>query len=323
MRRTTLQYAAVALAATIFACDRQTPVAPVTRQAPPSAAKSAAPNAQDPLVAKLLDINAQLRARGMHIAIEEVSYFRIGQGRSDARIHAQEFRWVPNDPRRNADGDRITYLVRNSRGATASGLTGAQTGAAIDAALGTWDASRPLKKVTIIKRPETAVDPDIFDGFFGIGTDADEANATPFQADIVEAGWRPRAFFEAAGGPGGGRGILAFTISFIFTDDVTGEPTDINGDNRLDTALAEVYYNNTFGDPADDRAGNPWRINQPLPAIDVQTVALHENGHALGLGHFGPPPDAVMNPIYAGIRQAPLAVDLAGMNAVWSSWPNP
>jgi hypothetical protein len=42
-------------------------------------------------------------------------------------------------------------------------------------------------------------------------------------------------------------------VSFIFTDD-DGNPTDINGDNQLDTALNEVYYNNTFGDPASDRA---------------------------------------------------------------------
>ena len=84
-----------------------------------------------------------------------------------------------------------------------------------------------------------------------------------------------------------------------------------------------MYFNTTFGDPASDRAGSPWVINQPLPAIDVQTVALHENGHSLELGHFGPPPDAVMNPVYAGIRHAPFPTDDAGMSAVWQSWPNP
>jgi len=49
--------------------------------------------------------------------------------------------------------------------------------------------------------------------------------------------------------------------------------------------------------------------------IDVETVALHENGHSLGLGHFGPPPDAVMNPVYAGIRHVPLSPDDAAMSA--------
>ncbi len=202
-----------------------------------------------------------------------------------------------------------------SDGATASGLTNAQTEAAIDSALDTWQANRCLKKVDIVKRADSGADPDIFDSFFGFGGFGD-----PFLADIVEAGWLPRAFFEAVGGPGGGRGILAFSVTFIFTDDA-GVPTDVNGDNRLDTALNEVYYNNTFGDPAGDRAGNPWGIDVLLPGIDVETVALHENGHSLGIGHFGPPPAAVMNPVYAGIRHSPLAVDSAGMCSVFSSWP--
>ena len=62
-------------------------------------------------------------------------------------------------------------------------------------------------------------------------------------------------------------------------------------------------------------------IDVPLPGIDVETVALHENGHSLELGHFGPPPAAVMNPVYAGMRQSPLAIDHAGSCAVWGSWP--
>jgi hypothetical protein len=30
-----------------------------------------------------------------------------------------------------------------------------------------------------------------------------------------------------------------------------------------------------------------------------------------------------MNPIYAGIRYSPFSTDLAGLDAVWASWPNP
>jgi Matrixin len=109
-------------------------------------------------------------------------------------------------------------------------------------------------------------------------------------------------------------------VTFIFVDD-DGNPTDINGDNRLDTALNEVYYNNTFGQAGTDRANRPWGINVAPPGIDVETVALHENGHSLGVGHFGPPPAALMNPVYAGIRQSPFAVDSAGMCTIWASWP--
>ena len=267
------------------------------------------------VLARMQAINQQLRARGLGIAVEQIEFFTIGGSRPSNRIHAQEFRWVAGDPRRLADGDKLTYLVDQSDGATASGLSSAQTEAAIDRALDTWQANRCFSKVDIVKRADSGADPDIFDSFFGFG-----AAGNPFLADIVEAGWLPRAFFEAVGGPGGGRGILAFSVTFIFTDGA-GNPTDINGDNRLDSALNEVYYNDNFGNPAGDRAGNPWGIDILLPGIDVETVALHENGHSLGIGHFGPPPAAVMNPVYAGIRHSPLAVDSAGMCSIYSSWP--
>lgn len=266
-------------------------------------------------LARMHEINEQLAGMGLNIAVEQIEFFTIGGGRPSNRIHQQEFRWVAGDPRRLADGNNITYLVDQSDGATASGLTNAQTEAAIDRAMDTWQANKCFKKVDIVKRSDSGADPDIFDAFFGFGGFGD-----PFLADVTEAGWLPRAFFEAVGGPGGGRGILAFSVTFIFVNS-DGSPTDINGDNRLDSALNEVYYNDNFGDPAGDRAGNPWGIDIALPGIDVETVALHENGHSLGIGHFGPPPAAVMNPVYAGIRHSPLSADSAGMCAVWASWP--
>jgi hypothetical protein len=270
----------------------------------------------DPAVIALMHrINAQLDRSNLNIAVQQIEFFTIGLGRPSNRIHQQPFRWVAGDPRRFAAGDDITYLVDRSDGATASGLTSLQTEQAIDAAFATWSRAEELRKVRLVKRADNGADPDIFDSFFRFGRSGD-----PFLADIVNAGWLPRQFFEEVGGPGGGRGILAFSVTFIFEDDA-GNPTDINGDNYLDTALNEVYYNDTFGNRKTDRAGNPWGINIALPGIDVETVALHENGHSLELGHFGPPPVAVMNPVYGGIRHQPFAADLAGMSAVWGSWP--
>jgi hypothetical protein len=265
----------------------------------------------------LTQVNERLAAMGLNIRAEQIEFFTIGQSRPSNRVHGQEFRWVANDPRRtwNVSTD-ITYLVDGSDGRTASGLSSAQTEGAIDRSFDTWDAEDCMSEVDIVERADNSGDPDFFDSFFGFG----RAGGT--FADITEAGWLPRDFFEAVGGPGGGRGILAFSVSFIFVEEDGETPTDINGDNRLDTALNEVYYNDTFGDRRDDRAGNPWGIDVALPGIDVETVALHENGHSLGLGHFGPPPDAVMNPVYAGINHEPDSADRAGLCAVWSSWPN-
>jgi Matrixin len=267
------------------------------------------------VLAQMKKVNQRLARKGLKIAVEQIEAFTIGRGRPSNRLHQVPFRWVANDPRRLADGQRLTYLVDQSDGTTASGLSSAQTEAAIDRALDTWQAQQCLRKIEIVKRPDTGDDPDIYDSFFGFG-----AFGNPFLADVTEAGWLPRAFFEAVFGPGGGRGTLAFTVTFIFVDD-DGNPTDINGDRYLDTALSEIYYNDNFGTPGGDRADNPWGIDVPLPGIDVETAALHENGHGLGIGHFGPPPTAVMNPVYGGLRHQPFAIDNAGMCAVSASWP--
>lgn len=270
----------------------------------------------DSAIDALNTINAELAARGLNIRANAIQFFTIGEGRPNARILQQEFRWVPNDPRRAASGTNLTYIVDQSGGSTASGLTNADTEAAIDRAMATWNAEQCLRKVGLVKRADPGTDITIFDAFFGFG-----GFGNPFAADIVNAGWLPREYFEAVGGPGGGRGILAFSVSFIFVN-TDGSPSDINNDRYLDTALNEVYYNNTFGDPSNDRAGNPWGINVPLPGIDVETVALHENGHSLGHGHFGPPPSAVMNPRYAGIMQSPESTDISALCALYNKWPN-
>jgi hypothetical protein len=101
------------------------------------------------VLAKMQQINESLRGMGLNLAVEEIHFYTIGQGRPSNRIHQAGLRWVAGDLRRLADGENITYLVDQSDGATASGLTNAQTEAALDSALSTWDAHRCLRKVDI------------------------------------------------------------------------------------------------------------------------------------------------------------------------------
>jgi len=168
----------------------------------------------DPRVLAMMQrMNHQLASSGLNAAVEQVEFFTIGNGRPAARIHKAGLRFVANDSRRLVDGDKIRYLVDQSDGATASGLTNAQTEAAIDRALATWQAARCFKKVDIVKQPDSGADPDIVDALVS-GNPADFG--TPFLADIVNAGWLPGSFFDAIGGPGGrqcrhvlGLGLLA------------------------------------------------------------------------------------------------------------------
>lgn len=307
----------------LTACQES--VSPPSSPEKPTPTFTKAPTGDPAVLAMMEDINRNLQARGFRLAVEEIDFFTLGAARPSNRIHAQPFRWVAFDARRLAQGNDITYLVATNRATTESGLTAAQTTAAIVRALDTWNADDAVTP-DIVRRAYPGGDVTIFDELIDERDDSrfDDFRGRPgdpFVADIVDAGWLPRAYFEAVGGPGGGRGILAFSVTFIFQND-DGSPSDIDGDNRLDTALNEVYYNNTFGDPDSDRANRPWGIDIGGLGIDVETVGLHENGHSLGLGHFGPPPDAVMNPVYAGIRHFPFSADDAGMSAVWNSWPS-
>lgn len=258
---------------------------------------TAEPVAQDDVTGIVQGINAQLADMGLNVQIAQVDFFTIGQGRPSARILQQPFRWVPNDPNRLAQGDDITYIVT---GSPPNGVSSADANAAIVRSMNTWNAERCLSSVDIVQRADPGGDITIFDFFIGAGAFGD-----PFAADIVSAGWFP------PGPPWFGPNTLAFSVTFTFVDG-NGNPLDSNGDNFVDTALNEVYYN----------AGFNWGVNADLPLIDIETVALHENGHSLGLGHFGPPPTAVMNPVYHGQVHEPDPTDHAGMCANYSRWPN-
>ena len=255
----------------------------------------------DPEVLELMEqMNQHLAEMGLNLAVEQIELFTIGEGRPTNRIHQKDFRWVADDPRRLAQGDDITYIVDPSWGSdTTSGVPRQDAEDAIDRAMTTWDSEKCLKKVDVVKRAYPGEDVTIFDFLLDTGGLGD-----PFLGDIVHAG------FFASGPPLFGPITLAFSVTFIFT---TGDvPTDINGDNRLDTALNEVYYNDGFD----------WQIDgEASGTIDIETVALHESGHSLGIGHFGPPPTALMNPVYGGLQQSPRPVDHGGMCSVWASWP--
>jgi hypothetical protein len=248
-------------------------------------------------------MNAKLGAAGLAVQVGNIELFTIGNGRPGDRILQSGERFVPNDPRRNALGTNLRYIVRQGLGTTSSGLTNGQTESAIDAALLTWGQDSCAGSAPLVKLPDPGVDLDIADELIGVGDSGSPPFGNLFRADIIETGFRPRALFDRLA-PGGGDFIIAVTFSFFFN-------TDGNNDHYFDTAFAEVYYNDSFH----------WGIGAPLPSIDVQTVALHENGHALGIGHFGPPPTAVMNPFYGGVRLSPFPTDHAAMCAVWGPWP--
>jgi hypothetical protein len=144
------------------------------------------------------DLNGTLRSMWMDLRIEQIEILTVGRGRASVRIHQQPFRWVANDERRLAQGDRLTYLVDVEDMPSLDILPAGAVEAAIDRAVQTWSSRNCLRKVTIEKRPGDGSDPDLFDAASGYG------NPGVFgAADVVVAGWLPAEFFEAVVPEGG------------------------------------------------------------------------------------------------------------------------
>ncbi len=266
------------------------------------------------------EYNGGLKALWMDIQIEQIETLTLGDGHSRSRLHRQPFRWVAGDSRRAADGSYLTYLV-DQAGLAGSGLDAVAAEAAFDRAMASWAATPCFaKKVGMVKKPYTGADPSIFDGLLGYGGFGDYRSAS-----IVHAGWMPPSFFDAVGGPGSGETVLAFSVTFIYVG-ADGNPTDVNKDRYLDTAANEIYYNERFS----------WLIGASLGSgfggddigldssfgIDLESVAVHEIGHSLGIGHIVAPLDATMNPVYTGVNQTLAPLDGAALCTIWGHWPN-
>jgi hypothetical protein len=272
----------------------------------PSRAQETSQGEGDPYVLAVMnDFNRTLRAEWMDLRIEQVELLTVRQERVGGRIHRQPFRWVAGDPRRAAQGPDLTYRVDLSEGFGLNDLASGATEEAIDRAMATWSSDSCLQKLRVIKRQgDGPVDADIFDSQFGYGEFGDYR-----AADVVHAGWLPPNFFERVTGPGGGESVVAISVTFIYVN-LEGEPSDLDGDGYMDAAHSEIYYNQGFS----------WTNGDTDGRIDVETVALHEVGHALGVGHVNPPPVAVMNPVYTGARKRLRPVDHAALCSIWSSW---
>jgi hypothetical protein len=138
-------------------------------------------------------------------------------------------------------------------------------------------------------------------------------------ANIVAGGWLPVAYFANCLGSADLAGI-----TWVFT----GGDTD--HDKSPDLVYVEQYFN----------AALTWTTTDAqylnLSILDIESVVLHEIGHALGLGHFGGPntrepfevqpnlkvfdPEAVMNPFYLGGEKRKLfPTDRAALRTLYGS----
>ena len=228
------------------------------------------------------------------------------------RARGLSYQWVDGDPRRDGRVG-VTYafdplqgrepFTRNPDGSGLRQMPFAELEPQLEASMAAW------RNLTCSDAPITRVatpagsDPDLADQLF-LG--ADGAGRVYGQvSDIVQGGWQLPSFFTAFAGTDG-NSIIGVTFSFWFVDG-NGDPTDIDGDGRADTGLAEIYYNSRFA----------WGLSRALNVVDTYHIVTHETGHSVGLAHFGKvfvTKKAAANGIsIADVKYSPRAL----MNAVY------
>ncbi|HVR98252.1 MAG TPA: matrixin family metalloprotease [Thermoanaerobaculia bacterium] len=247
------------------------------------------------------DFNGTLRSMWMDLRAEQIEVLTTKRGRASVRIHRQPFRWVTNDERRQTRGG-LTYLVDLGDIPSHLNLPAEEAEAAIDRAVQTWGAQSCIRKLSLEKRPDQGGDPDLFDAASGYGEPGGFG-----AADVVVAGWLPAGFFNSVV-PSGGETVVALSVTFIFVGP-DGEPTDVDKNGYLDTAVSEIYFNDAFR----------WTTDPAIQeGLDVESVALHEFGHSLGLGHINCSGTA-MSSVYTG-RTELTPQDHAALCGLWARW---
>lgn len=271
----------------------------------------------DQAVLMIEQLNAKLEESGSPLRLVKASFFTQGRGIDDFRRLRTGTKWPYNNLTYVIDGSDVTVDV-----------PAGEVVSAIQNGYESWNAIANTS-INVSQIPDGGANIDVLDGTFHPVSGAclslydlssPNLNLATGQifpaADIVVGGWLPAAYFSKCLGSSS---ILGVTFTFA--------AGDVNGDNYVDNLYVEQYYNEGF----------QWVTSGSVflgPTNDIESVVVHENGHALGLDHFGGPnvnqpfklhpngrvfsPEAVMNPYsLGGEKRDPLPTDVAALRTLY------
>lgn len=195
------------------------------------------------------------------------------------------YQWVEDDVRRHADnGLQLRYQIDLTE--LPPGIDAAQTEAAIESAVATFNSQTCEQNLELVRVDAPPGD---------LGYVQRQVMGAPFgsaipMADITFAGWVEDEFWPAIGFPS----AFGLAVPVLFDADGTSwiwgldafdstqAFTDMNGDRKRDMFATEIYFRKNANYVVDnDELGNT------LFYIDLESIVLHELGHALGMDHFG------------------------------------